>query len=102
MVKSIISILIASIAVIFLQDWLRPILDWVLHSYQSIVQGLQFIFASNDMAHKISQVIPLFLIPLVIMGAAWLIHFGLRRRHLPWMNEVLWTVWLVLAILVIY
>lgn len=102
MVRSIISVLIASALVIIFAPWLKPALNWIFAGYEYLIHGLQFIFARNDLASMINHFIPLFAVPVIIMAAVSLIYWGLRRRTFPWMGEVLWTIWLILAILVIY
>lgn len=102
MVKAIIGVLIASVLVIVFNSQLNPLLDWTLGCYQAIVDALQFIFASNSTAQQITHIIPLFILPVVIMGIVALLYFAIRRRRFPWMMELLWASWLVFAILVVY
>lgn len=102
MIKTIVSVLIASIVVVIFNTWLQPFLAWIYQGYQSVVHLLQFVFATNATAKQITHIIPLFIIPVVIMGIVSLLYFAIRRRRFPWMVELLWATWLILAILVIY
>jgi type IV secretory pathway TrbL component len=101
MLKQVIYLVIASLVVVLLAVYLDQALQQLSNLYTMVAGWFSEVFASGRLGSILTELLSLFLIPLVITGVIAGAYWAFRRKSFPYFNAVVWTIWLVLATLLV-
>lgn len=97
MLKHIISLIIASLLVLLLAQYLTIGLHWLQTLNGDFYNYSKSIFTGKSVGAILRQLIGLLLIPIVLAGVPALLYYAVYRKSMPHFNEVIWVLWIVLA-----
>ena len=90
--------LVLSIFIVFFSKQIYALIVYIDLFYTIINLKLAPIFSNSPLGIMIRNVISLALLPLIIIGIPALIYRGLKGSQLPYFMEIMWFLWLILAL----
>ena len=102
MLKNIIYLIIASLIIILAASFLKPGLGYLLNFYQWLTHLLEQVFSSGYIGKTLRNLLPLFLIPLIVGGVVSLVYSLIKRSQFPYFAALIWAIWIVLATLIVH
>ena len=100
MLKMIASIILASLFVLIFEPYLAIVLDWLTSSQHYLYQILDVVFSSGKIGTILRNLVTLLLIPFIAIGIPSLIYYLIYRRKMPYFNESIWAVWIIIATII--
>ncbi|OGT29852.1 MAG: hypothetical protein A3E87_08910 [Gammaproteobacteria bacterium RIFCSPHIGHO2_12_FULL_35_23] len=101
MVKNIIFLIVASVLVILLANYLNEGLQQIMSFHDLLTGWLSQIFSKSKTGVLLVHLLALFIIPLVIAGIVAGIYWIFKRKSFPIFHEVMWVLWIILATLLV-
>jgi hypothetical protein len=97
MLKNIISLIVASLLVLLLAQYLTIGLHWLQTINSDFYNYSKDIFTGKAIGAILRQLIGLLLIPIVLAGIPALLYYAVYRKSMPHFNAVIWILWIILA-----
>lgn len=97
MVRTILLLIIFSIIVILFMHSFSEFLHLIEQLHSFIAGKLALILSNNSTGIWIRSVLALILIPLVVGLVPAALYALIRRSTMPYLSEVMWFTWLLLA-----
>lgn len=101
MFKLVVSIIIASIAVLFFEPYLAKALIWLGQMHQYLYQSLQQVFSTGKIGDILRNIVTLLFIPFIVSGVPSLVYYLIYKKKMAYFNEITWGAWLVMATIII-
>lgn len=101
MFKNLLIIIILSAAVILAMPYFRTGIHALINLHSILINFLNGIFAGGRIATSIKQLIALLFIPLAIITVINIIYWLFTKRWLPRSAEIMWGLWIILAVAII-
>ncbi|MDA8561952.1 hypothetical protein N9L02_02425 [Gammaproteobacteria bacterium] len=95
MMKSIIAILVLSIAVIMAMPYTYQGLDLLLSFHEQVSDALTEVFTGGNIGNIIRQLIALLTAPFLIGLIPSIVYWILKRSWFPYFMQLVWIVWLI-------
>ncbi|MAZ38597.1 MAG: hypothetical protein CMF49_00580 [Legionellales bacterium] len=101
MIKMVVSILLASLFVLLFEPYLIILLEWLTTLQHEIYRLLEVVFSSGKIGTILRNLVTMLVIPLIAVGLPSLIYYLIYRKKMPYVNEAIWGVWIVIATIII-
>ena len=90
--------IVLSIFIVFFSKQIYGLIVYIDLFYTIINVKLSPIFSYSPIGIMIRNVISLALLPLIIIGIPALLYRGLKGSTMPYLMEIIWFLWLILAL----
>jgi hypothetical protein len=97
MLKHIVLLLIASVAVVMFMSHTQQLVQLLLDAHAWVLELLSGIFSGGQAGNLIKGLIALLSLPLAIGLIPTLVYWMIKRHAFPYFMEIVWIVWLVQA-----
>lgn len=101
MLKNLLIIIVLSALVVLTMPYCRTGIHELISMHNMLINFLNGIFAGGRIAVFIKQLIALLFIPLAIIGVINLIYWLFTKRWLPRSAEIMWGLWIILAVAIV-
>jgi len=99
--KQVIILLVASLLVVVLQTQIAYLLNWVAQFHTDLLSWLSYIFSMGQVGLLLQKIFAIFIIPFAVVAAMGLIFWIFRRREMPYLVQIAWALWFVVATVVV-
>ncbi len=96
MIKQFILIVGASVAAIFLKDYLMHGITFLVMAHNEVSKWLVMVFANDQAGLIIQGVVSLILIPLVVAGILNFAYWAVKKTAMPHTLTVVWVIWTII------
>lgn len=97
MIRQTLLLLTASVLAALGASYINKVLNFFVTNYHTLHDWLGGIFAHGEPGTTLTDLLALFLIPMIITGAISLGYWFIRRAEFPYFAYVLWSLWLVIT-----
>ena len=101
MFRNLLIIIVLSALVVLTMSYCHTGIHWLISFHHMILNFLNGIFTGGRIAVFIKQLIALLFIPLAIIAVINLIYWLFTKRWLPRSAEIMWGLWIILAVALI-
>ncbi len=99
MIKKVVCLIVMSLLVVLFATYINDVFQVFTHAYSTVTSWFSDIFSNSQIGTVLTQLIGLFLIPLLLTGLVAACYWFVKKKNLPAFNEVLWVLWVMLATL---
>ena len=99
--KNFLTLLIASLVVVFFKHELAYVMDWMLSIHDHVISLLGHIFSHGKSGMVVLSVLTLLLIPILVGVVVGGVYWMVRRNRMPYLVELVWVIWFVLMTIMI-
>jgi hypothetical protein len=101
MLKNLLIIIVLSALVVLTMPYCHTGIQGLISFHHMIINFLNKIFADGNIAIFLKQLIALLFIPLAIIAVINIIYWLFTKRWLPRSAEIMWGLWIILAVAII-
>jgi len=101
MIKHLLLIIALSAAIILALPFCRTGVHELVIFHHMILNFLNSIFANGPIAFFIKQLIALLFIPLAVITVLNSIYWLFTKRTFPSSREIMWVLWIILAVAIV-
>lgn len=98
MFKSIVAIIVLSIAAVFLRSQLAEALHALLYMHAAVANWLAMIFSQGSLGRILQWTLGLVIVPAAIGAVVALVMLAAKREHVKVALTSIWVVWTVLLV----
>ena len=99
--KHLLLLISVSIIIIFTMSFLHPVLQGLLHLQQLVMHSLDQILAQGPIALMLKNLLGMLVIPVGITAIIGGIYWIFKRSMMPYLIHIMWTIWLILAVMTV-
>ena len=99
--KQVIILLVASLLVVLLQTQVAYLLNWISEFHANLLVWLSYIFSMGQVGLLLQKIFAIFIIPFAVVAILGLIFWIFRRREMPYLVQIAWAFWFVVATVVV-